>query len=146
MCFSVKQKQFLCCTETTVSLCGNHTVSLCGNHTVSLCGNHTELCGRRRAGGRANSDSTGVPPPTQKLLSPCWGQPLRACYTGPLCDCHTRTLCDCHTRTLCDCHTRTLLSLCNTEIVSVYQRSTLFWGKNKPKIKNGLKWVAEPPF
>ena len=48
MCFSVEQKQFLCCTKTTVSLCGNHTMSLCGNHTMSLCGNHTGVCGRRR--------------------------------------------------------------------------------------------------
>ena len=62
----------------TVSLCANHTVSLCGNHTASLSSNHTEPAGGRaagggrRAGGRANSDATGVPPtptaPTHRPL------------------------------------------------------------------------------
>ena len=46
-----------------------------------------------------------------------------------------------------------ILSLCNTEIASVQHRnclcfteSTLFWGKNWPKIKNWPKLVAVPPF
>ena len=53
-----------------------HPWALCGNHTVSLCGNHTEPAGGgcRRAGGRANSDPTGVHPPTQDCYPPAGGE------------------------------------------------------------------------
>ena len=45
----------------------------------------------------------------------------------------------------CLCATQQL-SLCNTGIVPVLQRSTMIWCENKPKIQNVTKWVAVPPF
>ena len=48
--------EYSCCVETLELLCGAHTVLLCGAHTVV---EQTQwLCGR--AGGRANSNPTGL--------------------------------------------------------------------------------------
>ena len=104
----VAQRQQCPCVAITQCPCVAITQSCAGGRTGG---------GRRETGGWAVAPTQNplarCPPTHPRLLSPCWGQP-------------TRTLCDCHTRILCDCHTRTLLSLCNTDIVSVLQRSTLF--------------------
>ena len=67
---SVKQRQFLCCTETIPVL--HREKSLCCTETK---GGRPAGAGRRRAaGGRANSDPTGVHPPTQDCYPPAGGE------------------------------------------------------------------------